>query len=150
MQSEHPYEEVAYDIFQLENGQTNTGAGMIGELEKEMPLTEYLKQVKKTLNAQAIKFNRPINRKVKKVAFCGGSGSFLIHQAYHAGADLFITADIKYHDFFEYLGEMTLVDAGHYETEQFTKELLYEIIKENFTNFALQISETTTNPVTFL
>jgi dinuclear metal center YbgI/SA1388 family protein len=150
MQSAHPYEEVAYDIFQLENGQTNTGAGMIGELEKEMPLTEYLKQVKKTLNAQAIKFNRPINRKVKKVAFCGGSGSFLIHQAYHAGADLFITADIKYHDFFEYLGEMTLVDAGHYETEQFTKELLYEIIKENFTNFALQISETTTNPVTFL
>ncbi len=150
MLSVHPYEEVAYDIFQLENNQTITGAGMIGELEKEMPLKDYLKQIKKTLNAQAIKFNKPINRPVKKVAFCGGSGSFLIHQAYHTGADLFITADIKYHDFFEYLGEITIVDAGHYETEQFTKELLYEIIKENFTNFALQISETTTNPVTFL
>ena len=150
MLSAHPYEEVAYDIFSMENDQTNTGAGMIGELEKEMPLLDYLKEIKKTLNAQAIKFNNLVNRPIKKVAFCGGSGSFLIHQAYNAGAELFITADIKYHDFFEHLGEMTIVDAGHYETEQFTKVLLYEIIKENFTNFALQISETTTNPVTFL
>ncbi|RLD90160.1 MAG: Nif3-like dinuclear metal center hexameric protein [Bacteroidetes bacterium] len=150
MLSAHPYEEVAYDIFSMENRQGNTGAGMIGELEKEKPLLEYLKEVKKTLNAQAIKFNQAIQRPVKKVAFCGGSGSFLIHQAYRAGADLFITSDIKYHDFFEHQGAMTIVDAGHFETEQFTKELLYEIIKENFTNFALQISETPTNPVKFL
>ena len=150
MISAHPYEEVAYDIFPMENIQNNTGAGMIGELEEKKPLMEYLMEVKEALHAQAIKFNQPIRRPVKKVAFCGGSGSFLIHQAYRAGADLFITADVKYHDFFEHAGAMTIVDAGHYETEQFTKELLYEIIMENFTNFALQISETNTNPVKFL
>lgn len=146
----HPYEEVAYDIFPLENTQTATGAGMIGELKEEISINDYLKKVKEALQAQTIKFNAPINRPIKKVAFCGGSGSFLIHRAYNAGADVFITADIKYHDFFEHLNQMTIVDAGHYETEQFTKELLYEILKENFTNFALQISETNTNPVTFL
>jgi dinuclear metal center YbgI/SA1388 family protein len=150
MLSAHPYEEVAYDVYPLDNVYEGTGAGMIGELENELPVTDYLKKVKKVLGAQAIKYNTPVERPVKKVAFCGGSGSFLIHNAFSAGADLFITADIKYHDFFEHLKEMTLVDAGHYETEQFTKELLYEIIKENFANFALQISETTTNPVSFL
>jgi len=150
MLSAHPYEEVAYDIFALENSSVETGAGMIGELKQEMALIDFLKKIKKTLNAQAIKYNTPINRTVKKVAFCGGSGSFLIPNAYAAGADIFITSDIKYHDFFEHLHEMTIVDAGHYETEQFTKVLLYEIINEKFTNFALQISEITTNPVSFL
>ncbi len=150
MLSAHPYEEVAYDVYTLDNTTPLTGAGMIGELTEPLPVADYLKKIKKSLKAQAIKFNHPIDRPVKKVAFCGGSGSFLIHQAYRAGADLFISADIKYHDFFEHLNEMTIVDAGHYETEQFTKELLYEIITEKFTNFALQISETVTNPVTFL
>lgn len=146
----HPYEEVAYDIYPLKNTSSATGAGMIGELKQEMALTGFLKNVKKALNAQAIKHNTPIKKPVKKVAFCGGSGSFLISKAYAAGADVFITSDIKYHDFFEHQNEMTIVDAGHYETEQFTKVLLYEIIKEKFTNFALQISEITTNPVSFL
>jgi len=150
MLSAHPYEEVAYDIFPLNNTSIATGAGMIGELKQEMALTDFLKKIKKTLNAQAIKYNTPIKQPVKKVAFCGGSGSFLIPNAYAAGADIFITSDIKYHDFFEHLNEMTIVDAGHYETEQFTKVLLYEIINEKFTNFALQISELTTNPVSFL
>ena len=150
MLAAHPYEEVAYDIFTLSNKQTATGAGMIGELKKEMPVVDYLKKIKKSLNAEALKYNHPIGRPVKKVAFCGGSGSFLIETAFKAGADLFISADLKYHDFFEHLNQMTIVDAGHYETEQFTKELLYEIITEKFTNFALQISETTTNPVSFL
>jgi dinuclear metal center YbgI/SA1388 family protein len=150
MLNAHPYEEVAYDVYSLDNHFSGTGAGMIGHLETEMPLMDFLQKVKTTLGAQAIKYNTPINRPVKNVAFCGGSGSFLINNAFSAGADVFITADVKYHDFFEHLNQMTIVDAGHYETEQFTKELLYEIIKENFANFALQISETTTNPVSFL
>ncbi len=150
MMEAHPYEEVAYDIYSLENSFGGTGAGMIGELKQELPLTEYLSQVKQALGAEAIKHNGTDNRPVKKIAFCGGSGSFLIHNAFGAGADVFITADVKYHDFFEHQNQMVIVDAGHYETEQFTKELLYEIIKENFPTFALQISETSTNPVSFL
>ena len=146
----HPYEEVAFDVYPLENSFPKTGAGMIGELKQEILLTDCLKKIKQTLGAGAIKYNASKNHLVKTVAFCGGSGSFLIHNAYRAGADVFITADIKYHDFFEHINEMTIVDAGHYETEQFTKELLYEIIMEKFTTFALQISETSTNPVLFL
>jgi len=150
MLSSHPYEEVAYDIYSLDNSFAGTGAGMVGELNKEMPLFDYLKRVKQTLGAEVIKHNALTNKIIKKVAFCGGSGSFLIHDAFRIGADVYITSDIKYHDFFEYQNEMTIVDAGHYETEQFTKELLYEIIKEKFPTFALQISETSTNPVSFL
>ncbi len=150
MTKAHPYEEVAFDVYPLENSFSGTGAGMIGELKQEILLTDYLKKIKQTLGAGAIKYNATKDHPVKNVAFCGGSGSFLIHNAYSAGADVFITADIKYHDFFEHINEMTIVDAGHYETEQFTKELLYEIIMEKFTTFALQISETSTNPVLFL
>jgi dinuclear metal center YbgI/SA1388 family protein len=146
----HPYEEVAFDIYPLENSFSGTGAGMIGELKQEILLIDYLKKIKQTLGAGALKYNATENHLIKNVAFCGGSGSFLIHNAYRAHADVFITADIKYHDFFEHINEMTIVDAGHYETEQFTKELLYEIIMEKFTTFALQISETSTNPVLFL
>ncbi len=146
----HPYEEVAYDVYPLDNEYLLTGAGMIGELETpEEPLT-YLQKVKETLGAGVLKYNDLIEGPVKKVAFCGGSGAFLIHDAARAGADLFITADVKYHDFFEHLGTMTVVDAGHYETEQFTKELLYEIIKEKFPTFAVQISKSDTNPVKVL
>ena len=150
MLSAHPYEEVAYDIYPLDNMYQGTGAGMIGELDEETGLIDYLKKVKSKLKAGVLRYNNVVERKIKKVAFCGGSGAFLIHDAYRAGADVFITADVKYHDFFEHSDEMTIVDAGHYETEQFTKALLYELLKENFPNFALQISETTTNPVLYL
>jgi dinuclear metal center YbgI/SA1388 family protein len=146
----HPYEEVAYDIYPLSNEQQNTGAGMIGELEIESNPKEFLQMVKKRLNASYIRHSPLIERKVKKVAICGGSGSFLIHTAYNSKADLFITGDVKYHDFFEHAGEMTIVDAGHFETEQFTKELLYDRLNGKFPNFALQISKARTNPVYFL
>jgi putative NIF3 family GTP cyclohydrolase 1 type 2 len=91
-----------------------------------------------------------LDRKVKNIAVCGGSGSFLINEAYKAGADVFITGDVKYHDFFKHLTSMTIVDAGHFETEQFTKELLYDRLKGKFPNFALQISKARTNPIYFL
>lgn len=146
----HPYEEVAYDIYQLENKSTLTGAGMIGELNEEMEIIDFLHLVKNKLNAQFIKHNKLLKRKVKKIAICGGSGSFLINTAHRKNADIYITGDIKYHEFFEHQGEMTIVDAGHYETEQFTKELIHSFLNEKFPNFAVQISETITNPVLFL
>ena len=146
----HPYEEVAYDIYALENQSFLTGAGMIGELDEEMNIKEFLLKVKQKLNAPCLRHNKLIDKKVKQIAICGGSGSFLINRAHAKGADVFITGDIKYHEFFEYQGEMTIVDAGHYETEQFTKELISSFLKEKFPNFAVQISETKTNPVSFL
>ncbi len=146
----HPYEEPAYDIYKLQNKHNTTGSGMIGELEVETDIVEYLKYVKSSLNVAYLKHNELINRKVKKVAVCGGSGSFLINNAAKQGADIFISSDIKYHDFFEHLGNMTIVDAGHFETEHPVKELLYSILKEKFPNFALQISKKNASPISFL
>ena len=150
MKNTHPYEEVAYDIYPLENQNTLTGAGMIGDLEKETSATDFLLTVKKILGAKAIRHNYLVERPVKKIAICGGSGSFLIPDAYRAGADVYITGDLKYHDFFEYKNEMVLVDAGHFETEQFTKELLYSVLNKKFPTFALQISKINSNPISFL
>ncbi len=146
----HPYEEPAYDIYKLENNAYDTGSGMIGELMEEMDITSYLNFVKEVLGTEYIKHNRLINRKVKRVAICGGSGSFLIDDAARQKADLFITSDIKYHDYFEHVGNMTIADAGHFETEQPVKELIYSLLKKNFPNFALQISKQSNNPVSFL
>ena len=146
----HPYEEVAYDIYALENQSHLTGAGMIGELDEEIGIKDFLIKVKQILKSQYLRHNKLLDKKVKKIAICGGSGSFLINRAHAAGADIFITGDIKYHEFFEHEDEMTIVDAGHYETEQFTKELISSFLIEKFPNFAVQISETKTNPVSFL
>lgn len=146
----HPYEEVAYDLYPLNNRWNQVGAGMIGELEKEIPAVEFLKNVKLSLEAGKIRHSPLVKQKIKTVAICGGSGSFLMHDAYRQGAQAFVTGDIKYHDFFQYENQMTLVDAGHYETEQFTKSLLFEILTKKFPTFALQISKINTNPISFL
>ncbi len=146
----HPYEEVAYDIYPLDNIDGKTGAGMIGELDSPQSGIEVLKDVKEILSSKVIKFSGQAKKQVKKVAICGGSGAFLIGKAYRAGADLYITGDIKYHDYFEFEEKMIVADAGHYETEQFTKELLYSILKKNFPTFALLISKIDTNPVDVL
>ena len=150
MKAAHPYEEVAYDVYPLDNKNTAIGAGMIGELVTEMQAKDFLLHLKEMLNCNVIRFNSLIDRKIKKVAICGGSGSFLIESAYRSGADIFVTGDVKYHDFFDHQGKMIIADAVHYETEQFTKELLHAILKENFPNFALLISSTVTNPVNVL
>ncbi len=146
----HPYEEVAYDVYPLENENSKTGAGIIGEPGEETGERKFLEKVKNILKTGAIRHSQLTGKKVGKVAICGGSGSFLTQQAFRAGADIFITGDVKYHDFFGYAGKMVIADAGHYETEQFTKELIYSILKENFPNFALLISEVNTNPVRIL
>lgn len=146
----HPYEVPAYDVIPLHNSNPEIGAGIIGELPESMEITSYLKKVKNTLNCEYIKHNKLIKHHVKRVAICGGSGSSLIDAAARNNADVFITGDIKYHDFFEHTGKMTLADAGHFETEHPVKELIYALLKENFPNFALQISKSNANPVSFL
>lgn len=146
----HPYEEPAYDIYTLNNTDTTIGSGIIGELKSATPIEEYLHMVKQALGTKYIKHNKLIKKLVKKVAVCGGSGSFLINVAAQNNVDLFITADVKYHEFFEHAGNMTIADAGHFETEHPVKELLYSLLKENFSNFALQISKRNANPISFL
>lgn len=143
----HPYEEVAYDIYPLENKFEAIGAGAIGELEQEVSELDFLKQLKKVFGLQFVKHSKCLDRPIKKVALCGGSGSFLIHQAIAKKADLFFTGDLKYHDYFEADNKILLADIGHYESEQFTKELIYSILNKKFPTFALRISENKTNPV---
>ena len=146
----HPYEEVAYDLYPVENNYALTGSGMIGELEEDEEINSFLIRIKHTLQATAIRHGTLIDRPVRKVAVCGGSGSFLMDKAAQQGADVFISADFKYHDFFRFQGKMTLVDAGHYETEQFAKDLLLDILSKKFPTFAFQKSKLNTNPISFL
>ena len=148
--SVHPYEEVAYDIYTLSNSYPQAGAGMIGELETPVESREFLQHVKKTLSVGCIRHTLLPAGKISKIAVCGGSGSFLIRDALTAGADAFLTGDIKYHDFFIPENRLLLADIGHYESEQYTKELIYTLLKKKFPTFALQISRTITNPVNYL
>lgn len=143
----HPYEEIAYELFQLENTNQNIGMGMMGELENEMEEKEFLDYLKEKMQTQCIRHSKLLNKKIKKVAVLGGSGSFAISNAKQIGADVFITADLKYHDFFQAENRILLADIGHYESEQFTKDLLTAYLSEKFPNFAVLKSEINTNPV---
>lgn len=145
----HPYEEVAYDIYPLDNHFAQAGLGMIGTYTTPLGETSFLDTIKETLQIKTLRHSAPRNTPIKKVALCGGSGSDLIHSAIAHNADAFVTSDIKYHDFFEADEKLLLIDAGHYETEQFTKELFYKIIVKNFPNFATQFSKIITNPVNY-
>jgi len=146
----HPYEEVAYDIYPLANLHYHIGAGMIGTLPKAIDAEEFLLFVKNTLLIGCIRHTEIKNKKIQRIAVCGGSGSFLIKDAIYCNADIYMTGDIKYHDFFIPENGMILADIGHYESEQFTKELIYTLLKKKFTTFALFISGTNTNPVNYL
>ncbi len=150
MHEAHPYEEVAYDIYPLANEMKTTGAGMIGELTNSENTIDFLKRIKKVFAAGFVKHTGIIKEKVKKIAVCGGSGSFLINEAIKAGADVFITGDVKYHEFFDADEKIVIVDIGHYESEQFTKELLMNIIKKNNSTFAVRISTINTNPIHYI
>lgn len=145
----HPYEEVAYDLYMLTNPSQAIGSGMVGELDLPMDERAFLLMVKQKMGAQVIRHTAFTGRNVKKVAVCGGAGGFLLKQAIAAGADVFITADYKYHDFFDADGKIVIADIGHFESEQFTQQLLYEIIKKKFSTFALRLTEVNTNPVKY-
>ncbi len=146
----HPYEEVAYDIYLLGNKFEQVGAGMVGELASDIDEVEFLKTIKQTFGTGCVRHSALLGKKIKKVAVCGGSGSFLIKNAISAQADIYITGDIKYHDFFEAEGKMVIADIGHFESEKFAKDLIYSVLKENFSNFAVLISETNTNSVNYI
>jgi len=145
----HPYEEVAYDIYPLENKLNTVGSGMIGWLEQEMEATEFLAFLKARMDVTVIRHTRTTGKKIKRVAVCGGSGSFLLNNAIAAGADAFITADFKYHEFFDADGKLMIADIGHFESEQFTSDLLIDIIREKFPNFAIRLTEHNTNPINY-
>ncbi len=146
----HPYEEVAHDIYPLGNSAANTGAGMIGETEKPINEIEFLKLLKTKFNVKLLKHTKLRNKPIKKVALCGGAGSFLLKNAISAHADIFISGDFKYHDFFNADNKIVIADVGHYESEQFTKELFFEILTKKFNNFACFLSKVYTNPVNII
>lgn len=145
----HSYEEVAYEITTLENTNQHIGMGMIGDLSTSMNEEDFLNYVKVNMNTTYIRHSGFLNNKIQKVAVLGGSGSFAIDAAKRAGADAFITSDLKYHDFFTAEGGILLVDIGHYESEQFTKNILVAYLTKKITNFAVVLSKTITNPVKY-
>jgi len=145
----HPYEEVAYDVYRLENEFDRVGAGMTGELFPELSEEAFLQKVKDPLGVQVIRHSALLGKKIGRVAVCGGSGSFLIPDAIKHKAEAFISADIKYHQFFDADGKIVIIDGGHFETEQFTCALIADHLKKKFSTFAVQISETPVNPVNY-
>lgn len=146
----HPYEEVAYYLQPLQNANQEIGSGMIGQMEKPLPFTDFVTHLKSSMQLHTVKATKPVTEYVQSVAVCGGSGSFLLEKAKAAKADVFITADFKYHDYFDADGEITILDIGHYESERFTIDLLFDFLSENFPNFALLKTEVETNPVNYL
>ena len=149
LKQNHPYEEVAYDIYQLENTYQNIGSGMVGELEKPISETEFLENLKSIFKVKVIKHTALTNKNIKKVALCGGSGSFLLKNAINSKSDIYISSDFKYHEFFDAENQILVADIGHYESEQFTPEIFYEIISNKFPTFASYLTETNTNPVNY-
>jgi dinuclear metal center YbgI/SA1388 family protein len=147
MISAHPYEEVAYDIIKLQNSWDKAGLGMYGDLEKEISETDFFDRIKDIFNVKIIKHSDFLNKNIKRVAVCGGSGAGFIQNAINCGADIYITGDIKYHDFFTAEKKILLADIGHYESEQFTKEIFYDIINKNNINFAVLFSDIVSNPI---
>jgi hypothetical protein len=145
----HPYEEVAYDILSLDNFDQSIGAGVVGELTEPMPEMDFLQLLKYKFCLKVIKYTPLLNKPIKKVAICGGAGSFLINKARAVGADVFVSADIKYHEFFDANGKLLIADIGHFESEQFTINLLFDILQKKFTNFAFHKSVTRTNPLNY-
>jgi len=145
----HPYEEVAYEVYSLDNEHQHLGMGMIGKLKAPISETEFLNQIKSRMNTPVVRHSDLLGRKIQKVAVLGGSGAFAIAAAKASGADVFVTSDIKYHQFFEAENKILLLDIGHYESEQFTKKLLADYLKKKIPNFAVSLSEVRTNPINY-
>jgi dinuclear metal center YbgI/SA1388 family protein len=145
----HPYEEVAYDLYPLENTYGQAGMGVLGELEHPMDEEVFMGFVKDRFSAGVIRHSALLGKPVKKVALCGGAGSFLLGRAISAKADVFVTGDFKYHQFFEADGQLVVMDIGHFESEQFTRELIYDLLTKKFPKFAIRLSGTDTNPIKY-
>lgn len=146
----HPYEEVAYYLHDLTNKNNEVGSGMIGELQKPMNSSEFLNYIKKHLSVKVIRHTALVKDEIKRIALCGGAGSFLLRDAIAHGADIFISGDFKYHEFFDAEERIIIADVGHYESEQFTKELIYENISKNFANIAVHFTQVNSNPIFYV
>ena len=149
LRSVHPYEEVAYDVVNVSNNHEKVGSGLIGELPEALDEIEFLGQLRERFKLKVIRHTPLLNKSINRVALCGGAGSFLVSRALHAGADIYITGDMKYHEFFDANGRMVIADIGHFESEQFTIDLLTEILEQKFPNFAVLKTKTQTNPVRY-
>lgn len=145
----HPYEEVAYELYALLNENQYVGSGMIGEFETPMSEEDFLQKVKDTFHIPMIRHTQLLGREVKSIAFCGGAGSFLMRDAIRNKADFYLTGDMKYHEFFDAEDKIVLADIGHYESEQFTSNRLYDILTKNFPKFAVRLTEVNTNPINY-
>ena len=146
----HPYEEVAYHVQQLENGLQTLGLGMIGTLENEMDEMDFLHFVKKTCETGGVRYSNLLNKKIKKVAVLGGSGSFAIAAAKAMKADALVTSDLKYHDFYQAEGSVVLVDVGHFESERYVKNYIFDYLSKKIPTFAIILSDIKTNPVNYI
>ncbi|WP_028887412.1 Nif3-like dinuclear metal center hexameric protein [Tenacibaculum ovolyticum] len=146
----HPYEEVAYEIVTLDNSNQNIGMGMIGEFTTPMKEKDFLTFVKKTFKTDCVRYSELLDKPIKNVAVLGGSGSFAIKNAINMNADAYISADFKYHEFFKAEKRILLTDVGHYESEQFTKNLLIDYLRKKFSTFAIILSEKSTNPIHYI
>jgi dinuclear metal center YbgI/SA1388 family protein len=149
MMAAHPYEEVAYDIYTLENQYQETGSGLLGELEEAIPEREILEKLQTIFKIPVIKHTKLLGKPIKTIALCGGAGSFLTSNAIAVGADMYITGDIKYHEFFDAEEKLVLADIGHFESEQFTIDLLFDLLSIKFPNFAVLKTGVNTNPVSY-
>jgi dinuclear metal center YbgI/SA1388 family protein len=150
MRSAHPYEEVAYYLETISNENQEVGSGMIGHLEREMEPLEFLRSLKVRMDLTMIRHTKALPGKIKKVAVCGGAGSFLLPTAIQQGADMYISADFKYHEFFDADGKIMIADIGHYESEVFTKELIKDVLIKKFPTFAINFSKRVTNPISYI
>lgn len=149
MLAAHPYEEVAHHVLTVENAHTYVGSGIIGNLASPMPEEEFLAFLKERFGLPVIRHTKKRGRPIERVAVCGGAGGFLLADAKRSGADIFITADYKYHEFFDAESQLIIADIGHFESERFTQELLLELITKKFANFAVLLTETDTNPIKY-
>lgn len=149
MRAVHPYEEVAYDLCPLANRHQGVGSGLVGEWEQPLAEKDFLVKLKAVFGPPAIRHTALTGKPVKRVALCGGSGAFLIGKAMAAGADAFLTGDVKYHEFFLPEGRMLLADIGHFESERFTPSLIQSRLAGILATFATRLSKTGTNPIHF-
>ena len=146
----HPYEEVAFSVLNLANENQNVGSGMIGELSEAQNSLDFLNSLKNNLKAEGVRYTKIRESKIKKVAICGGAGSFLLQAAIRSNADVFVTGDFKYHEFFDAENKILIADVGHYESEQYTKDLIADFLRKKLPKFAVHLSEVNTNPINYL
>lgn len=149
MYSAHPYEEVAHDLITLENTLHQVGSGIIGNLPSGQTEAEFLGYLKEKLNLSVIRHTPYLDKEVVRVAICGGAGSFLLEHAKRSGANVFVTGDFKYHEFFDAEDSLVIADIGHFESEQYTQELLFDLLHEEFVDLPLLLTEVNTNPVKY-